>query len=247
LLGLNSERQERLYTSGVYLEHSPNWSEHEAPDKVKTAMALFKRASLENLTSILDVGCGSGGVLDGIVAAMPSVKTAIGIDTAPDAIRIGKKMRGEGSNVDLRVADVGDISDRFDLVIASHVVEHVSDYGDFLEGLSQRSNFIYINIPIEINVFYALRPAAHRNLFRKYGHVNFYTESFFDDFVKSRGFEIVAKGYGTELMQFERRSVPEFFLYAARKILGCISPSIAMRLLGGFTYQIIVKRDAKTV
>lgn len=244
MVGLNVERQKALYTSGVYLEHSPDWSEQEAAEKSRCALQLFKKANLNNIQSILDVGCGSGGVLDGICAGSPSVTRAIGIDTAPEAIEIGIGLRGPNSKIELLVTRLDQISERFDLVMASHVIEHVSNYDEFLDELSKRSNLLYINIPIEINVFYAARKNSHRTVFEKYGHVNFYTETFFDEYVKMRGYSIVAKGYGTEFRSQDRRGILGYAVYFLRETLGYFSRSFAMRMLGGFTYQVILRKDA---
>ncbi len=243
MIGLNSERQRNLYDSGQYLEHSPDWSEQEAADKAKTALALFARAGLSNVKSILDVGCGAGGVLAGIVDKMPPGTTGLGIDTAPNAIRIGKALRGVDSKVELQVADLSQISGPFDLVMACHVVEHVDDYGAFLDELAMRSSTLYINIPIEINVLYALRRNSHREVYRKYGHVNFFTESYFDDFVKSRGFTIAAKGYGTEFRSQGQRGLLGSTVHMIREFLGLFSQSFAMKMVGGFTYQVLLKKD----
>lgn len=242
MLGLDEERQRSLYDSGEYLRHSPDWSDGEAASKARTAVALFQRAGITEIASILDVGCGAGGVIDGIAKLMPGVKFALGIDTAPEAIRLGRQLRAD-SLVDLECKSLDEIDGSFDLIIASHVVEHVANYGAFIDELAKRGGLVYINIPIEINAFYSIRGLSQSMTYAKYGHINFFSEMFFKDFVKSRGYEIVAEGYGTEFRSQARVGIFSYLVYFMREFAGlAFGRSFAMRMLGGFTYQILIRK-----
>lgn len=238
---LDNERQEKLYASGKYLENSPDWSEGESGEKSKGAAALLKSVGLNQLTSILDVGCGTGGLLEGLLDYDLGIKRALGIDMAMDAIRLGKSLR-KSNIIELRTASLADINEKFDLVIASHVVEHVPEYRQFLNDLSERGKYIYINIPIEINVLYALRSNVLDHQFHTYGHLHFYTERFFDAFVIANGFKIKARGYGTEIRAQSKNGLSGFVIYIMRECIGLFSKPLATRLLGGFTYQLIIER-----
>lgn len=89
--------------------------------------------SFPNAQHLLDVGCGTGFVLDGLRRVMPSMKLA-GCDARIDALRIAQqKMR----NIELFAADVGALpySASFDVVTMLDVLEHVDDDRGALEAL----------------------------------------------------------------------------------------------------------------
>jgi ubiquinone/menaquinone biosynthesis C-methylase UbiE len=83
---------------------------------------------------VLDVGCGPGGFLEYL-----SARTAIdpvGVDLYPEALAYGRR-RGLRA---LCVADAARLpfrDERFDLVVAQDVVEHVADDVALLEGLAR--------------------------------------------------------------------------------------------------------------
>jgi len=91
------------------------------------------RKPLEDLR-ILDIGCG-GGLLSEPLARMGAEVT--GIDLAPAHIEGAKRHAAEtGLSIDYRIAAVEDLvaeTERFDLVCAMEVVEHVPNQPAFLK------------------------------------------------------------------------------------------------------------------
>jgi 2-polyprenyl-6-hydroxyphenyl methylase/3-demethylubiquinone-9 3-methyltransferase len=89
-------------------------------------------APLEGL-SILDVGCG-GGVLSEPLARLGARVT--GLDPAPTNIEVARAhAAGSGIAVDYRTQTVEEVvgaGERFDVVLAMEVVEHVSDVRAFV-------------------------------------------------------------------------------------------------------------------
>jgi len=86
---------------------------------------------------ILDIGCG-GGLLSEPLSRMGADVT--GIDLAKTSIERAKRHASEGGlKIDYRIAAVEDLlseTERFDLVCAMEVVEHVPDQAAFLRDAS---------------------------------------------------------------------------------------------------------------
>ena len=99
-----------------------------------TGRSASGRTPLDGLR-VLDIGCG-GGLLSEPLARMGAEVT--GIDLAPAHIEGAKRHAAEsGLAIDYRLASVEDLiaeAERFDLVCAMEVVEHVPDQPAFLKS-----------------------------------------------------------------------------------------------------------------
>ena len=84
--------------------------------------------------TVLDVGCGSGDNLTALGHAMPQLELH-GADVSPEALALAAK-RAPGAN--LRELDVqnGRTDERFDLVMAIQVIEHLSEDTSALRNMA---------------------------------------------------------------------------------------------------------------
>jgi 2-polyprenyl-6-hydroxyphenyl methylase/3-demethylubiquinone-9 3-methyltransferase len=87
---------------------------------------------------ILDIGCG-GGILSEPLARLGG--NVVGIDPAPENVEVARLHAGQsGLAIDYRAATaeaLADANEKFDIVIASEVVEHVADLPLFIKRAAE--------------------------------------------------------------------------------------------------------------
>ena len=157
---------------GAYDHSQLEWRRIAANDKVENIQRLLKS---RRVATVLEVGCGTGAVL-AEMARRGIGATHCGVDLADPREHIHPGAEG----FDLRTYDgerlpFGDRS--FDLVVATHVVEHVPHPRQFIAELSRVcAGFIYVEVPCEIRIF-----PNHRKiqLALDTGHINGYTPEYF--------------------------------------------------------------------
>ena len=134
--------------SSLYMDWWKNDGAFGALHKLTPARMLFIRQALSNFVNrdteysqtfaglrILDVGCG-GGLLAEPLKRLGADVT--GLDASAEAIKAAKDHASVmGLDIDYRIGDLSilpDDSDQFDVVIASEVIEHISDSQSFIEA-----------------------------------------------------------------------------------------------------------------
>jgi len=148
------------------------WLSLCAVDKVRNIKALLGKHRPD---SVLEVGCGTGAVL--AAAAGAGIGTRhVGVDMAYIEQHRDPAAAGlELSSYDGATLPFAD--DSFDLVYASHVLEHVPDERGFLAEMQRVArDLIYIEVPCEL-VLRTGAAALQRTL--DIGHINAYTPDSF--------------------------------------------------------------------
>lgn len=127
--------------------------------------------------SVLDVGCGEGSFLKYLRLLKPGITTS-GVDVSEKAIECAKNLLPEGA---FYVADLERqaVSEKFDLVTAIDVLEHITDDVKFLENVRKSTKkyfFIY-------TLTGSMRPHE-----LSVGHVRNYSQKELADKLKRAGF-----------------------------------------------------------
>jgi SAM-dependent methyltransferase len=159
----------------------PNaWREVGARAKARNIVDLC-----EPPLSLLDVGAGDGSVLVEL-DRLGFGERHRALDISPSAIAT---IRARGLSR-LTGADVFDgyalpSTETFDLVIASHVLEHVEHERVFLKGLGAVGRAVFIEVPLEDTV------RVRRNVHNTIGHVNFYNRHTLFALLSSAGLRVL--------------------------------------------------------
>ena len=160
-----------IYRDNTYLEANPDWHEGDADWKAGKVAELLERNSVRPST-IADVGCGTGGVLRALAAdGVGSAWT--GWDISPQAHEIA--VANASGGVDFRLGDISETDERFDLVMALDVFEHVDDYLGFLRNLAGRSTHTVFHIPLDMTALSVARSTPMLRNRERIGHIHYFS------------------------------------------------------------------------
>ena len=155
--------------------------------------AFLKNNDINNVKNVLEVGCGMGGIL---LPFKEQGKKVYGVDYGSEYADYGKKM---GLNI-----SIGGITSikkeiKFDLIIYSHVFEHILDLNKELEEIKERLNpngRLYIEVPGILNLHGNYRSNLNRYL--QNAHTYNFSLTTLCNILKINGFKLV---YGNEKVE----------------------------------------------
>lgn len=146
---------------------------------------------LDQPRKVLDFGCGEASLLVELASEFPC-SAFFGFDPGPAAQFGSEKASGLGLN-NIHISDLEKIKDRgpYDLVVLSHVVEHLLDFDllDLLYALLTEKGLLYVEVPNSIQY------VSHQRLEFLYYfdrlHVNHFTPQSLARVASSHGFGYV--------------------------------------------------------
>ncbi|BBB95012.1 SAM-dependent methyltransferase [Bradyrhizobium japonicum] len=230
-----------LYTGEGYAEAHPGWHDEDAGTKA-AKIARIVRANNITCRTIVDVGCGVGGVLNALLEHdVFRDSTAVGYDIAPYAITAAKPR--ERDNLRFHCGDFSQTSGSYDLLLCIDVFEHIDDYMGFLRRLRGRSKYYVFHIPLDLNVLSVLRdqPLQKR---KEVGHLHYFDQATALATLRDTGFEIIDSQY-TRLEDFlhlhpELRTTKTLLVNAGRRIVRTVAgEDLSVRLLGGASLMVL--------
>ena len=150
--------------------------------------------------SVLEVGCGVGTFTRKIVAA-PGVRRVLSIDISPQAVDRCRAI--DSPLLELRTADVRDVTGAFDLVVCMNVLEHIEDDRGALRhliGLVAPGGTLFLLVPSHQWLYSSFdRESGHWRRYNKRGMQRLLAEATASVPVRIRQFyfnSIGALGYG---------------------------------------------------
>jgi SAM-dependent methyltransferase len=175
-----------------HLERQAKWLEYGAIEKANSISELIQRNNIRP-HSLLELGCGTGAVIvecerRGLAAEFTAV------DYSGEAIEF---LRSRAPAINCLTADITDagfmLKDHFDVVVLSHVIEHLEEPLEFLREIKDRLQFQYLIVEVPLEDLFVARV---KSVFcdRKQntaGHVQFFTGTTINMLLRSAGFKIM--------------------------------------------------------
>jgi cyclopropane fatty-acyl-phospholipid synthase-like methyltransferase len=229
----------QIYEDGTYLDNNPGWHEEDSPWKAKLVRNIIERTSL-NPTSICEVGCGAGEVLNQLSMQYGENVELFGYEISPQAFELCNKK--SKPNLIFRLSDLLQDSDAyFDIVMAIDVFEHVEDYFGFLRMLKEKAEYKIFHIPLELSVQEVLRSSPIIKKRQSFGHIHYFTKETALETLKDTGYEIIDYFYTAGSLELPNQGWKRNLLNIPRRLAYSVNKDLAVRLLGGYSLMVLAK------
>ena len=167
----------------------------EHPFRAQSKKFILDKISTDH--QVLDLGCKYGVISDYIAK---KAKKVVGIDYDSDAIKIAKETY-QRENLDFEVGEAYDylMQDnlKFDVMILSHVLEHLDDPKDFILKFKDFFQYIYIEVP-DFDKHYLNQyrlDMGNSLIYSDNDHITEFDRLELRDLIKSCGMKIIDEQY----------------------------------------------------
>lgn len=224
-----------MYNDGSYLSKNPTWHETGAAWKATQVLSLLGERSLQP-ESIVDIGCGTGGVLEVLASALNDTRL-VGYDLSSHAVRMVER----SDKVELRVGTPKDVRERFDVLLSLDVFEHVEDYIGFLRSLHPIANRFVFHIPLDISVQSVARERPLLTGRSTVGHLHYFTRGTALASLETAGFKVICDKLLLPKDMPDRRAITRV-ANVPRSLGRYFWPQLSARILGGSTLLVLASK-----
>jgi SAM-dependent methyltransferase len=181
---------EQCYTPGADGETHRRWRELGAEGKADHVLELVARSGLPAPRTVCEVGCGDGAVL-GVLGRRGFGGERVGYEISASGVKLAAQRPevDEAHVFDGAHLPVPDAA--YDLVFATHVLEHVPDPAPLTGELLRAGRAAVIEVPLEANIS-ARRPAA-RAASEGVGHLHRFSRRAIRQLVEDAGGRVAAE------------------------------------------------------
>ncbi|MGH9375308.1 MAG: class I SAM-dependent methyltransferase [Terriglobia bacterium] len=152
------------------------------------------------LSTLCEMGCGTGAVLEECIRRGLAMRY-FGVDASAEALEWTRRDLGEGITLIHHDLEAGapDLGMAVDLVVLSHVLEHLKRPEILLDGLAGRCRHLVAEVPLENQIIPAGRAWVRSAVLKKSrtenlsGHVQFFSKASFRKLIASCGWAIIAE------------------------------------------------------
>lgn len=228
----------RRYTEGDYARQNPDWDSADSPWKAHQVLGLLARHGLSP-ASIVEVGCGAGGVLSALRVHLPQAKLR-GFDIAPGLPALWSRRQADDILFTLGDYLTSD-EPAPELTMVLDVLEHLGDPFAFLARLRERTGWTVFHIPLDLSAISVLREGPLLHVRHKVGHLHYFTRGLALAMLEECGYEIVEARYTGASLNAPRRSFKTRLAGLLRQAIYAIHHDLGARLMGGETLLVLAK------
>lgn len=226
------------YQSGEYLVNNPTWDEEDSDWKARQILKIIKKNDLSP-TSIVEVGCGAGGILACLQESLPEVRYS-GFEIAKDASRFWEKYNKR--NITYTVGDFLQQKDtHYDMLLLLDVIEHVPNPFEFLKELGSRADYFVFHIPLDLSALSVVREKPLLNVRKKVGHIHYFTKGLAISLLQECGFQITDWFYTGAAFTSPQKNWKTNLASIPRRLAYGINRDWGVRILGGDTLMVLAK------
>jgi SAM-dependent methyltransferase len=222
---LKADYDDYFYTDKGELE----WRELSSIDKVKNILRLCNSVPHKRT---LEVGCGEGAILKRL-SGFNFSENLYGLEISPTAIDLVRE-KDIDSLVECKLFDGYDIpynDSAFDLVVLTHVVEHLEYPRKLLYEAGRVGDYVFVEVPLEDHC------RLRKNyVYNKTGHINVYSPKTIRWLMQTSGFEVLKQVVTIPCYAVFRHTLGEraLLIYPPLKAAVQLFPSLATQF---FTYH----------
>ena len=228
------------YTSDDYFKNNPTWDDEDARWKSGIIHELLKSNAVSPQT-VVEVGCGAGGILSELSKLNPAIKQLKGYDISPYAIALANQKKND--KISYYNSDFINGNDAGgDVLLVVDVIEHIDDYYGFLNKLKARSQYVVIHIPLDLSCRNILKPNTILVQRETVGHLHYFTKEIVEWALKDTGFTIIDWVYTKPLIDLEpAKSLKTNLKKILRKISFAVNKDLSAKIWGGYSMMILIK------
>lgn len=228
----------RRYINGEYATSNPDWDSGDSPWKAERVRELLVHNNVVP-SSIVEVGCGAGGVLAALRPHYPEAAMS-GYDIAPGAASLWQKH--EASGIRFELGDFLSLNRHLvDLILVLDVLEHLGDPFSFLDRLRKHGRFVVFHFPLDLSVLSVLRESPLLHVRKKVGHLHYFTRNIALSMLDECGYEVIESRYTGAALNAPRRSIKTRTAGVVRRLVNLFDRDIGARLLGGETLLVLAR------
>jgi Methyltransferase domain len=223
-----------IYNDGTYLQNNPDWHLEESGWKAEEISRLMELHKLKP-ASVVEVGCGAGGILSNLAKTMPGVKFE-GFDVAPYLTEVWPKF--SASNLSFQLNDFLEVNNSYDVALLLDVFEHVPDYVGFLKGISHKSKYFIFNIPLDmyaLGIIFDYQMQTRKSV----GHLHYFSKATAIATLEECGYSVL--GCSFKPYMFLGKKGGRKVLNFCRKVLYTASPNLNAKILGGSSLFVVAQ------